>query len=119
MFRSRTARSVSQVAHVTSVVNIPGHSDTSHQEVVDAMRDPAFYSPAPARVDVRETHGSLVFLAGDRAYKVKKPVRFEFLDYSTLPQRRRMCGEEVRLNRRLAPELYRGVRSVVRSGDGF
>jgi hypothetical protein len=104
---------------VTAVVNISGHSVTSHQEVVEAMRDPAFYSPAPARVEVRETHGSIVFLAGERAYKVKKPVRFEFLDYSTLPQRRRMCGEEVRLNRRLAPGLYRGVRSIVRSGHGF
>jgi aminoglycoside phosphotransferase family enzyme/predicted kinase len=104
---------------VTPVVNILERNATIHQEVVAAMRDPAFYSPAPPSVEVRETHASIVFLAGDRAYKVKKPVRFEFLDYSILPRRRKLCTEEVRLNRRLAPGLYRGVRSIVRTADGF
>ncbi len=96
------------------VVDIHSRSTTAPAEVAEAMADPGFYSPAPATVERRETHSSSVFLAGERAYKVKKPVRFEFLDYSTLPARRAMCGEEVRLNRRLAPATYLGVRSIAR-----
>lgn len=71
---------------------------------------------ALARADgavVRETHGSWVVLAGSRAWKVKKPVRWDFLDYATLDARRRACREEVRVNAELAPDLYLGVRSVV------
>jgi aminoglycoside phosphotransferase family enzyme/predicted kinase len=67
--------------------------------------------------EVRTTHGSRVFLAGDRAYKVKKPVALGFLDYSTLERRRALCGEEVVLNRRLAPGRYLGVRALVPDGD--
>ena len=91
----------------------------SQAEIVAAMSEPAFYHPAPQEVERRETHASTVFLAGDRAYKVKKPVRFDFLDYSTAVRRRRMCEEEVAVNRRLAPHIYVGVRSIVASGDGF
>ena len=86
-------------------------------DVVSAMRDPSFYSPRPAAVDVCETHASMVFLAGDQAYKIKKPVRLPFLDYSTLDLRRRFCGEEVRLNARFAPGVYLGVRSLVERDD--
>jgi aminoglycoside phosphotransferase family enzyme len=60
-------------------------------------------------VPLIETHISWVLLAGELAYKVKKPVRFGFLDFSTQQSRLRCCEEEVRLNRRLAPDLYRGV----------
>lgn len=59
-----------------------------------------------------ETHISWVLLAGEHAYKLKKPVRFGFLDFSTPALRRRFCAEEVRLNRRLAPALYLGVVPV-------
>ena len=62
---------------------------------------------------VAETHISWVFFVGDRAYKVKKPVRMSFLDFSTLPQRRAACEREVALNRRLAPDVYDGVATVV------
>lgn len=66
--------------------------------------------PYPAAaVEIRQTHISAVFLAGDFVYKVKKPVRLSFLDYSTLALRRHFCDEEVRLNRRLAPDVYLGV----------
>ena len=65
----------------------------------------------------RETHGAWVVLAGDRAYKIKKPVRFSFLDYSTLESRLAACRREVELNAPLAPETYLGVRALVR-GDG-
>jgi aminoglycoside phosphotransferase family enzyme/predicted kinase len=69
-------------------------------------------------VEVRETHISWVFLAGERAYKLKKPLVLPFLDYGTPARRRQMCLEEVRLNRRLAPKVYLGVRGVIRTPDG-
>ena len=78
------------------------------------MLDPAFYPHRPGRVELRETHISWVFLAGGLAYKVKKPVRFPFLDYGTLGRRHRMCREEVRLNLSLAPDYYLGVGSIAR-----
>ena len=72
----------------------------------------------PEAVEVRETHISWVFLMGDRAYKLKKPVILPFVDYGTPARRREMCEEEVRLNRRLAPDLYLGVRAVLATPDG-
>jgi aminoglycoside phosphotransferase family enzyme/predicted kinase len=59
--------------------------------------------------DIRETHTGVVVLIGERAYKVKKPVTTDFLDYSTLASRERACAREVELNRRLAPDSYLGV----------
>jgi aminoglycoside phosphotransferase family enzyme len=88
------------------------------KQIDDALRDPALYGGA-GPVDVRETHISRVFLAGDRAYKLKKPVRLSFVDYGSPERRRRMCEEEVRLNRRLAPDIYLGVRAIVPADGGF
>ncbi|MFO1326546.1 MAG: AAA family ATPase [Rubrivivax sp.] len=65
-----------------------------------------------------ETHISWVLLAGPHAYKLKKPVRFGFLDFSTPERRRHFCHEELRLNQRLAPQLYRGVVDVRLGPDG-
>ncbi|MFI5091566.1 MAG: hypothetical protein ACHP7P_16105, partial [Terriglobales bacterium] len=62
---------------------------------------------------VRETHISWVFLIGDRAYKLKKPVRTAFLDFSTPQARRRMCEREDELNRRFSPDVYLGVATVL------
>lgn len=70
-------------------------------------------------VEICETHISYVFLTGRRAYKLKKAVVLPFLDYGTPERRRRLCEEEVRLNRRLAPGIYHGVVGLVRDGDGF
>src|SRR6478752_1536323 len=84
-----------------------------------AMARPDTYPDAAGPVEVRETHISWVFLAGDRAYKLKKPLVLPFLDYGTVERRREMCREEVRLNRVLAPDIYLGVRAVARSADGF
>lgn len=75
------------------------------------------WAPGGGPVELRETHISWVFLAGGTALKVKKPVRLPFVDYSTLERRRRFCHEEVRLNRRLAPRIYLGVRALV-AGEG-
>jgi aminoglycoside phosphotransferase family enzyme/predicted kinase len=72
-----------------------------------------------AEVAVRETHISWVFLAGRRAYKLKKTLTLPFLDYGTPARRRRMCLEEVRLNRRLAPSIYLGVCALVRTPSGL
>ncbi len=65
-----------------------------------------------------ETHASIVFLAGERAYKLKRAVRFDYLDFSTSERRRLLCEAEVRLNRRTAPTLYRGVMAVTQESDG-
>lgn len=89
------------------------------EDVCAALGRPDFYSSRPERVVVRETHVSRVFLAGDRAYKLKKPLVLAFLDYGTPERRREMCREEVRLNRRLAPDVYLGVRAVAATRAGF
>jgi aminoglycoside phosphotransferase family enzyme/predicted kinase len=87
-------------------------------ELIAALADPACYRHAVDRVEVRETHISWVLLAGEYAYKVKKPVRLAFLDFSTLDARRRYCEEELRLNRRTAPELYLAVVPIVATPEG-
>jgi aminoglycoside phosphotransferase family enzyme/predicted kinase len=66
---------------------------------------------------IKETHAGVVIFLGDHAYKVKKPVDLGFLDFTTLEARRTICQEEVRLNRRLAPDVYEGVADVL-SPDG-
>ena len=86
--------------------------------VRDALARPQTYVHRPAAVEVRETHISWVFLAGQLVYKLKKPLVLDFLDYGSPARRREMCREEVRLNRRLAPDLYLGVRGVVPTADG-
>ncbi len=83
-----------------------GNSYAAQQRLVESLSDPSHYDPAPARVERLETHISHVLLAGDYAYKIKKPLNLGFLDFSTLERRRHFCEEELRLNRRTAPELY-------------
>lgn len=70
------------------------------------------------RVDILETHASAVFLAGDRAYKLKKAVRYSYLDYSTCALRLANCRAEVAINSRFAPTLYLGIVPVTRETDG-
>jgi aminoglycoside phosphotransferase family enzyme len=80
---------------------------------------PEAYPETTSSVDTKETHMSWVFLTDDFAYKLKKPVRTDFLDYGTIAARRESCLREVRLNRRLAPGVYLGVvalRHDVRAG---
>lgn len=92
----------------------PTDDGTPFDALVSRLSDPAAYPDNPDDVDVIETHASVAFLAGKDVYKLKKPVDFGFLDYSTPDRRQRMCELEVRLNRRLAPDVYRGVVPVVR-----
>ena len=90
-----------------------GHEEAGEIPALEAkvafLSRPDSYRPAPAAVTCRETHMSWVFLAGDRVYKLKKPVRFPYLDFSTLARRERACRAELALNRRLAPQVYRDV----------
>lgn len=86
--------------------------------ILAALREPRSYPRGADRVEVIETHISRVHLAGDYAYKVKKPVALGFLDFSTLEARRFFCEEELRLNRRTAPELYIGVVPIVEAPGG-
>jgi aminoglycoside phosphotransferase family enzyme/predicted kinase len=71
-----------------------------------------------AAVERIDTHASIVFLAGARAWKLKRAVRYDYLDFATLDRRRAMCEAEVRINRRTAPGVYRGVTPVTREGNG-
>jgi aminoglycoside phosphotransferase family enzyme/predicted kinase len=86
--------------------------------MLQALASPATYRGHPP-VTLHQTHASWVFVAGERAYKVKKPVALSFLDYSTLARRHEACREEVRVNQELAPGLYLGVRAIVRCPMGF
>ena len=89
-------------------------------EVVrDLLRPEAYGADGRARVSLRTTHASWVFLIGDDVWKVKRPVDFGFLDFRTVEARRRACEDEVRLNRRLAPGTYLGVEPVRASAGGL
>jgi aminoglycoside phosphotransferase family enzyme/predicted kinase len=86
--------------------------------VVRALGDPRFYPHRPDAVEHVQTHISHVFLAGPYVYKLKKAVRFPFLDFGTAERRFHFCTEEVRLNRRLAAGVYLDVIPITRDADG-
>jgi uncharacterized protein len=88
------------------------------REVVAFLSDPASYGGGIERVERIETHISLVFLAGEYAYKLKRAVRFPYLDFTTVERRRLACEAELALNRRTAPAIYREIRGLVRRPDG-
>ena len=71
------------------------------------------YPFKPEKVDMLQTHISYLFIAGEYVYKIKKPVNFGFIDYSTLEKRKFYCGQEIRLNSRLSPEIYLGISHIV------
>ena len=83
------------------------------------MMHPGFYPKPPAEVRHKETHISHLFFAGDLVYKVKKAVRFPFLDYSKLAKRGHFLSEELRLNRRLAPSVYLAIVPITTDGAGW
>lgn len=83
---------------------------------IDALVDDAAFPHSVTKLELRETHISWIVLTGLYAYKVKKPVHFPFLDASTLERRRRLCEEELRLNRRFAPDLYLDVVPIAHDG---
>ena len=87
--------------------------------LLQALSTPKAYPHNPQEVELVQTQISLVFLAGDYVYKVKKPVDFGFLDFTTLDKRRFYCNQEVTLNRRLCPDAYLGVVAITQDGDNF
>lgn len=96
----------------------PDAVDLPLAEKLAFLRQPGAYAEATAQVEVRETHMSWVFLTASHAYKLKKPVRYSYLDYSTLERRRSMCEQEILLNRRLADWVYLGIAVLVRDHAG-
>jgi uncharacterized protein len=93
-------------------------SDDEQREVIAFLRDPGSYPPGAGPVEIIETHASLVFLAGSYAYKLKRAVKYPYLDFSTAALRQAACTAELRLNRRTAPQLYLEVRAISRRADG-
>jgi len=91
---------------------------TSHIPLLQkALLNPEIYPDHPKKVGFFETHISLLFFTGNCVYKVKKPVDFGFLDFTSLEKRKFFCEEEVRLNRRLSPEIYLGVVKITKDED--
>ncbi len=82
-----------------------------------ALQNPLIYPENPQRVTLIQTHISAVFLTGEHAYKIKKPVNFGFLDFTTLEKRKYYCRREIVLNRRLSPEIYLGLVEIRLSGS--
>ena len=91
-------------------------AEASQQPVIDFLSDPASHGGAPVkRID---THAASVFLAGGRAFKIKRAVRFPFLDFSTLEKRKDACEAEISVNRAFAPSIYRSVVPITREPNG-
>ena len=86
-------------------------------KVLDFLARAEAYESLPAKVERIETHASIVFLAGELAYKVKRAVRYSFLDFSSLEKRHQACLNELAINRRTAPHLYLEVVPVTREED--
>ena len=92
------------------------HVTESQEPVFAFLGDPATHGGHPVkRID---THAAVTFLAGERVYKVKRAVLFPFLDFSTLEKRKAACESEIAVNRRFAPDIYRGVVPIARDRDG-
>jgi uncharacterized protein len=89
------------------------------QEMLHALQNPRAYPEPVGEVQHRETHISHLFLTGRHVYKVKKPVDYGFLDFTTLEKRRHYCHREVELNRRLSPQVYLGVAEVRQQDGGY
>ena len=95
-----------------------GHAPALDDKVRFLSR-PEIYQGHVKRVIARETHMSWVFMVGECVYKLKKPVRFAYLDFSTLDRREVACRAEDMLNRRLAPDVYLGVVPLTLSTSGL
>lgn len=97
---------------------LPRSTEDTQAAIVAFLSDAAAYGPGIEQVGRITTHISRIFLAGDRAYKLKRAISLPYLDFSTAALRQKACECEVALNRRTAPELYQGVWPVTRETDG-
>jgi aminoglycoside phosphotransferase family enzyme/predicted kinase len=95
-------------------------TDTCVPPLIQQMLQPGFYPHGVTEpVHLIQTHASFVLLTGDYTYKIKKPVNFGFLDYSTLAKRQHFCTQELLMNQRTAPEIYLEVLPIIQTGDSF
>ncbi|MFW6014668.1 MAG: AAA family ATPase [Candidatus Nanoarchaeia archaeon] len=85
-------------------------------DIIQKMLEPGFYNEKPEKIEQKQTHISHVFLTDEYAYKVKKSVDFGFLDFTSLEKRKFYCEEEIRLNKRLSPDIYEGVVPITKNG---
>ena len=98
----------------------PMHQQPGLSPLIQALLDPARYPGSQVRqVELLQTHISWVLLAGDFAYKIKKPLKLPFLDFSTLALRKQYCDDELRLNRRYAPDIYLNVVPICDTPQGL
>jgi uncharacterized protein len=98
--------------------SLNGATPDDQRAVIAFLTRPSSYGPGIDRVEQIETHVSLIFLAGDLAYKLKRAVKLPYLDFSTAEQRRAACAAELALNRRTAPSLYLNLRRIGRAANG-
>ncbi|WP_340117502.1 AAA family ATPase [Pelagibius sp. 7325] len=100
---------------------VSGHNDDTQNQaaVLALLADPATYGAGVDDVQRIDTHGAIVFLAGDRAYKVKRAVAYPYMDFSTLERRRVLCLREQEINSRTAPDLYLDVVPVTKTASGL
>ncbi len=89
----------------------------NQKNFVKKIKNPKTYGKNVSRIELIQTHISFVALTGEYAYKIKKPVDFGFLDFSTLEKRKYFCEQEVKLNKRLCPEIYEKVVSITKKDD--
>ena len=87
------------------------------KNLCENLKNPSFYGNDVKSVELLQTHISFIILTGKYAYKIKKPVNFGFLDFSTLEKRKYFCEEEMRLNKRLCPEIYLDVIPITQKDD--
>jgi aminoglycoside phosphotransferase family enzyme len=98
---------------------LPRRETVLDQETkIELLRQPQTYPEKPASIEVVETHMSWVFLTPQHAFKLKKPVRYDYLDFSTLTARKKSCEAEMSLNQRLAPGVYCGVAALTLNARG-
>jgi aminoglycoside phosphotransferase family enzyme/predicted kinase len=108
-----------EAAHFIPLGESSSAESNSHKSLLSAMLDPAFYPHGPFEVTRRQTHISDLFFAGELVYKIKRSVRYSFVDYSTLARRKYFLEEELRLNRRLAPSVYLGILPISHDEHGW
>jgi aminoglycoside phosphotransferase family enzyme/predicted kinase len=94
-------------------------NDDHQAAIIKAMQEPNFYPHRVRSISLRETHISRVVLTGDVVYKIKKPVNLDFLDFTTLENRRHFCRQEIELNRRLTRDVYLDMVTITHENDRY
>ena len=88
-------------------------------DLIPALSDPSIYPHRPTSVEVVQTHISVVFIAGELVYKIKKPIDLGFLDFTTFEKRKHFCQQEVQLNSRFSQDIYLGVVAIYEGSGGI